>query len=97
MVALHSRYSGPTNTRGSRIIAHRMDWSAEHRTRVSAEPDQRYSDERAHLLAIRKLCAKYDWHGKLVCGGSDTGYVWVWAPKDTPLPGPYGGFGVYEV
>lgn len=81
MVAIHTRYSGPTNTRGSRIIAHRMDWSPSHRTRVMVSYDDSLSSDAAHFAGVKKLCAKFNWHGKLVCGGSDTGLVWVWAPN----------------
>jgi len=84
MVALHTRFSGPTDTRGSRIVCHRMDWSPRHRERVIADPDDTFSDERSHFPAVKKLCARHDWHGKLVAGGSDNGYVWVFVPTNTP-------------
>jgi hypothetical protein len=89
MVALETKWHGPTNTRGSRISCARMDAnpkmaSKESPDRISVSADDRHSGERQHFEAVTAFCARYDWHGKVVCGGTSAGYVWVFVPKDTP-------------
>jgi hypothetical protein len=73
MKAISTRYSGPTNTRGSRIIATDGDGN-----RVSVSYDDALNSERSHAAAVRKLCQKMGWHGKLTGGHTKNGMAWVW-------------------
>jgi hypothetical protein len=89
MVALETYYIGPTDFRGSRIGVRRMDGPSELASkdkpyRMTVPYDDALPDEDVHFVAVQAFCAKYDWHGKLCCGGTDRGYVWVWVPKETP-------------
>lgn len=72
--AIQTRYAGPTDSRGSRIIvkadAGRMTVSWDHALDVTEN----------HTAAARKFAEKYGWEGKWV-GGSlpGGGYVFVWS------------------
>lgn len=90
MVALETRWHGPTNVRGSRISCRRMDADSNGRkTTVFESPDDAYCHERSHLPAVVKFCEMMGWHGRLVPGSTDRGYVWVWVPAEwqTPVAG----------
>lgn len=63
--AITTRYAGPTNTRGSRIIA-----SAE-KVRVTMPYCHEYDDARNHLEAARMLAAKLGWHARFIGGRAD--------------------------
>lgn len=67
--AIVTKYHGPTNSRGSRVSA-----TAE-AGRVYVSYDDSLDTADAHAAAVKALCAKLDWHGRLVCGGTATGYV----------------------
>ena len=89
MIALETYYIGPSNVMGSRIACRRMDEARKPEgstgpSKVTVSYPDEYSGERAFFEAVKAFCAKYDWHGKLVCGGTERGYVWVWVPKNTP-------------
>lgn len=61
--AIVTKYHGPTNTRGSRIIA-RADAGF-----VTLEYDPAQSIDTNHLNAAIKLCNKFKWnHTKLIVG-----------------------------
>lgn len=77
MVALETRFHGATNYRPSRISCRRMDGGKT--VWVSYDSDKSY--EQVHVPAVVKFCKDMDWHGKLVCGGTNRGYVWVWIDK----------------
>lgn len=74
MKAISTRYSGPTNTRGSRIVA-----SAEGVSSVSIPLDYEKDLYEAHEKAALALCKKYGWSGRLIGGGTKKGYCWVFA------------------
>lgn len=94
MKAIITKYHGPTNTRGSRIWASDCDGN-----RASVAYDDGAGSESGHFQAVRALCRKMDWRGKLVCGslrGSQLVWVWVfegnstlWHVSNEPSDGPY--------
>lgn len=69
-VAIITRYIGPSNTRGARIVADAGD-----RRRVTIGYPHEFSGAECHFQAVKKLCAKFDWHGSFVAGATDTGYA----------------------
>lgn len=76
MKAIRTKYSGPTNTRGSRIIATDEDGN-----RISVPYECEFNSERAHAQGALALCKKLGWKGTLTAGSLGTGYVFVWADK----------------
>lgn len=70
--AILTRYLGPTNFKGSRCVA-----TAEGGHRVSLEWDDALNPVENHQAAAKALCAKVDWHGRLVTGGLEKAYVHV--------------------
>jgi hypothetical protein len=80
MKAITTKYVGPTNTRGARIIASDGDGN-----RVTVAYDYNMHNDKAHSAAARALCEKMGWHGVLIAGGTTTGYVYVWLPESVPF------------
>jgi hypothetical protein len=75
MVAIETRYLGPTKTKGARIVAGRMD---KHGKRVIIPWDHAQTTAINHKLAAEAFAASRGWQGRAWKGGStDTGYVWV--------------------
>lgn len=73
LAAIVTRYVGPGNVRGSRIIAKANGYSVRMDYRDDLSLDQNHEE------AVRKLCRRLDWTGSLVCGGlPDSTRVWVW-------------------
>ncbi len=72
MKAIMTTYHGPTNTRGSRIIATDGD-----RNRVTIPYPHELSGEACHRKAAEALKDKMGWKGKLIGGGLKNGYVFV--------------------
>ena len=80
MIAIRTRYHGPTNTKGSRISAtdgrgHRVSIPYPHELAGAAVP----------AAAVDKLCAKRGWSGEMVGGGFDDGrgdYYWCFLASD---------------
>jgi hypothetical protein len=79
--AIATHYLGPTDKRGSRIVAR----AAAGRIVVSYDP--RHGVERNHAAAARKLAERFGWAGRYEQGGApdDSGYVFV-------QPDPASGF-----
>lgn len=75
MKAIRTRYFGPTNVRGSRIIADDGD-----RNRITVSYD--HSSSNPHREAALALCAKMGWKGDLIEGGLGDGYVYVFAASE---------------
>lgn len=78
MVAIETRYYGPTDTRGSRIVA-----TTESGHRVSVPYPHEYDGERAHRVAAVALCQRKlrgGDCGRLIGAGTKKGYVFVFAP-----------------
>lgn len=63
MKAIVTQYKGPTNTRGSRIVA-----SAEGVGFIVSPYDDRLDSDGNHEAAARKLCSRQKWKGKLATG-----------------------------
>lgn len=83
MKAITTRYLGPTNTRGARIVADDGDGN-----RASVPYPDAMSGYAAHAVAVRALCSKLGWTGTYVPGAARTGYVWVDAatPERVDVP-----------
>ena len=74
MKAITTRYKGPTDTKGSKIIA-----TAEGGHKVTISYPYELSGEDVHAKAAICLCLKLGWKGELIGGGTDKGYVFVFA------------------
>lgn len=72
MKAIITRYKGPTDTKGSRIIA-----SDEDGNRISISYPYELSGETVHQKAAQALCQKMGWTGELVGGSLKNGYCFV--------------------
>lgn len=71
--AIVTRYYGPTNTKGSRIIARaEAGWTA-------FPYDHALNSSDNHAAAARKLADKYEWRGNWIGGAvpNGNGYVWI--------------------
>lgn len=78
MKAIKTTYHGPTDTRGSRIIADDGDGN-----RVTVPyPHERSSGADAHSVAALALCVKMGWRGTLIAGGLRDCYVFTFAESD---------------
>ncbi len=73
--AIETRYLGPTNHRGSRILATDMDHNRIYFSECGGYDDM--SIEERHQAAAYALCKKMGWKGVLKGGGTKKGYVWV--------------------
>lgn len=74
MKAISTKYLGPTNHRGGRVVA-----SAEGVSSVTIPYDHSLDAYGVHEKAALALCRKYGWSGRLVGGGTRTGYCFVFA------------------
>lgn len=81
MVAIHTKYIGPTNFRGSRYKA----YSTKDRKTITLGADDRLGLEGNHNAAAIAYCRMMNWGGKLISGGTDTGYTYVFLPHDLML------------
>ena len=75
MIAIETRFLGPTNTKGSRIIAttcngHRLVQSADHASRCP------------HQDAAEALRDREEWTSNLIKAGTKSGYVFVFTPEN---------------
>ena len=75
---------GPTNTRGSRIIASDADGN-----RVSISYPSAYSSDTAHEIAAYMLMEKMDWPNELIGGGYAHDNYWVMVPRIGKAPAVY--------
>lgn len=75
MKAISTRYVGPTNTRGARIVADDGDGN-----RVSVSFD--YGAPNPHIVAAYALAEKMKLVGLLIEGFTKTGRVYVWDSGD---------------
>lgn len=76
--AIVTKYRGPTNSRGSRIIA-----SAD-AGRIVVPLNYSKSTAENHAAAAAALCAKFGWQGELVQGGMPDGKGYVFTFTETP-------------
>ena len=72
MIAIETRYHGPTNTKGSRIVA------SANGHRLTIGVDNAVSVEDNHANAAKELARKLKWTGRLIGGHTNRGMVWVW-------------------
>lgn len=79
--AIQTRFAGPTNTRGSRIIADAGDRGS----RVVVNYEHALNSEQNHAYAAMLVTRKMGWIGEfytpLVGGHIGDRYVWVFQPK----------------
>lgn len=81
MKAIRTRYSGPTNTRGSRIHATDGDGN---RATVSYS----HGSRDMHELAAYSLMRKMGWSNPLIGGGFGNDNYWVMVPMEDPSAVP---------
>lgn len=72
MKAIETRYVGPTNFRGSRIIASDMDGNKV----IIPYPHHLWGAD-PHRAAAIALCKKMNWMGRLIGGATKKGYTFV--------------------
>lgn len=75
MVAIHTKFIGPTNTRGSRYKAYTTKGNKV--VTIGAPVDGRDG----HTAAAIAYCRVLGWTGKLISGGTDEGNVYVFLPR----------------
>jgi hypothetical protein len=80
MKAIVTKHVGPSNVRGSRIIA-----SDEDGNRVIVRYDSALNSEPNHMAAARKLCEKMGWKGTLQGGHLKHGMVFTWMDQETRM------------
>lgn len=72
MKAIQTHYIGPTNTKGSRIVATAEGGKKPHRLVI---PYMHEDGDGGHARAARLLCVKLGWTGIFVSGGLPNGDV----------------------
>lgn len=72
MMAIFTKYHGPTDKRGARVSA-----SAENGRRVVVSWDDGLDVESNHIAAARAFAAKLGWAGRFAGGGYKYGYAFV--------------------
>jgi hypothetical protein len=72
MKAIRTKYVGPTNYKGSRIIAFDEDGN-----KVTISYPYELSGEAVHRKAAEVLCAIMGWSGELISGPLTWGYLFV--------------------
>lgn len=80
MKAIRTRYYGPTNTRGSRIVASDGDHN-----RISIPYPHDLTSDDAHEKAAYALMAKMNWPNTLIGGGFANDNYWVMIPRGYDL------------
>ena len=81
MVAIITKYIGPTNTRGARIKA----YTGKGQSVTIAYPYLAGGDGASHETAARALMSKMGWDFELVQGGTGTGRAFVMLPKNKTI------------
>ena len=77
MKAIETRFYGPGNVRGARIVASDSDGN-----RASIHyPYETREGEAAHRVAAEALCKKMHWSGALAAGSTRKGYVFVFVDR----------------
>lgn len=72
MITIETKFYGPTNTRGSKIIASTCNGH-----RLSISYPYELSGEACHRKAAQALADKMGWAGRLIAGGTKAGYAFV--------------------
>jgi len=78
MIAIQTKYLGPTDARGSRIKA----WTETGHAVTVGYPHEAREGAAAHSVAALALAAKLGWDGTLIAGATDRGYVFVWSTSE---------------
>lgn len=78
MIAITTKYHGPTNTKGSRITAKGANGQS---ITIGYHSTDENTDEGRHHAAAKALCVKMGWDGTLIGGSTEAGYVFVFLPK----------------
>lgn len=73
--AIETKYHGPTDNRGSRIIASDSDGN-----RVIMSYRSELNGDENHKAAAYALRDKMGWDGELIGGSTKAGMAWVFAP-----------------
>ena len=76
MIAILTKYLGPTNSRGSRIKA----YTSNEGQSITISYDYALDGEALHRKAAQALMDKMNWPNKLVAGGIEGGYAFVMLP-----------------
>jgi signal-transduction protein with cAMP-binding, CBS, and nucleotidyltransferase domain len=71
MKTIFTTYKGPSNTRGSRIIATDGD------NKLALLYDDSLNSDENHRAACKKFCEKLHWNGKIQGGHTKNGMIWV--------------------
>lgn len=74
MIAIETRYIGPTNYRGSRYVA-----TTANGHRLCRSADDALNSNENHARLARELADSMQWKGALIGGGTKTGMAWVFA------------------
>ncbi len=84
MLAIQTKYIGPTDYRGSRVVAHVMEGNHNGHTtrRLTVEWDDGLGSEENHRAAAKALIVKLGWgdsngYGQWIVGACEPGYVFV--------------------
>lgn len=81
MKAIETKYVGPGNVRGSRIIATDSDGN-----RAIIPYPHELNTEQAHAAAALALCGKMKWRGTLNAGSTRRGYVFTFVNEHSQYP-----------
>lgn len=79
--AIRTHYAGPTDTRGSRVIAATMGRLGNDKPRrLTLDWEPGLSAEANYAAAARQLAERLKWSGVWVSGATEDGYVFVRLP-----------------
>lgn len=76
MIAIETKYLGPTDYRGSRIKAYTVNGQS-----LTISYPHELSGEACHRKAAEELREKAGWSGELVSGSTKGGYAFVFIPQ----------------
>lgn len=76
MIAIETKYLGPTNFRGSRIKAYTVNGQS-----LTVSYDNALNSDEMHRSAAEALRDENGWTGELIAGSTKTGYVFVFVPE----------------
>lgn len=77
MKAIRTRYYGPTNTKGSRIVASDGDGNS-----TSIGYPHSFNSDEAHELAAYLLMEKMQWTNQIIGGGFQRDMYWTMIPRE---------------
>ena len=80
MIAILTKFMGPTNYRGARVKAYTTSGH-----RIVVPWNHSLNVEENHDAAALALCHKMGWGGKLVRGGTDVGYAYAFLREWTVI------------